>query len=61
MSTMSIRLDDTLRERIASVAALMGERAGAGAPLPESLTVRSALERGLAAIEDELRAKKRGG
>jgi hypothetical protein len=59
MTNMSLRLDDALRERITTVAALMGERAGAGGPLPESLTVRAALERGLAAIEDELRGKKR--
>ncbi len=51
--TVSIRLDSGQRDRLAALAAVMGERAG-GVDLPVSLAMRTALERGMALLEDEL-------
>ena len=57
--TMSFRLPASERARLASVAVLMGERAG-GIPLPESYALRAALKRGLDALEAELGGKRKG-
>jgi hypothetical protein len=54
--TMSFRMTAAERERLVSVAALMGERAG-GIPLPESYALRAALKRGLNLLEFELTGK----
>lgn len=59
MATMSIRLDDAQRERLAALAAHMGERAG-GVDIPLSAAMRTALERGMASLEDELGVKPKG-
>ncbi len=56
--TMSFRLPAAERERLASVAVLMGERAG-GIPLPEAYALRAALKRGLDSLEAELGGKAR--
>ena len=53
---MAFRLPQADRDRLARVAALMGERAGGG-PLPESYVMRAALRRGLDAIEADLAPK----
>ncbi len=57
--TMSFRLPASERARLASVAVLMGDRAG-GIPLPESYALRAALKRGLDALEAELGGKRKG-
>ena len=54
--TMSIRLDAAQRARLDALAAVMGERAG-GVDMPVSLAMRAALDRGMAALEDELGVK----
>ena len=54
--TMSIRLVDSQRERLAALAARMGEAAG-GVDLPVSLAMRTALERGMKVLEEELGVK----
>jgi hypothetical protein len=54
--TMSFRMTAAERERLVSVAALMGERAG-GIPLPESYALRAALKRGLDSLEAEFASK----
>jgi hypothetical protein len=54
--TMSFRLPAAERERLASIAVLMGDRAG-GLPLPEAYALRAALKRGLDALESELAPK----
>lgn len=54
--TMSIRLDDAQRERLAELAARMGAAAG-GVEIPLSLAMRTALERGMTLLESELGAK----
>ena len=54
--TMSFRLPAAERERLATIAALMGERAG-GIPLPEAYALRAALKRGLDSLEAELTGK----
>jgi hypothetical protein len=54
--TMSFRLPDEDRNRLAALAVLMGERAGGG-PLPESYALRAALRRGLDVLEAELGGK----
>lgn len=56
--TMSIRLDDAQRSRLAALAARMGEVAG-GVDLPVSLAMRTALDRGMTVLEDELGLKAR--
>jgi hypothetical protein len=53
-ATVAVRLENALRERLAALATLMGERAG-GPPLPESYAVRAALMRGCDILEAELR------
>ena len=55
-ATMTFRMPGADRERLKSVAALMGERAG-GIELPESYALRLALSRGLDALEAELGGK----
>jgi hypothetical protein len=55
-ATMTFRMPAAERERLATIAALMGERAG-GIPLPESYALRAALKRGLDALEAELAGK----
>jgi hypothetical protein len=55
-ATMTFRMPAAERERLARVAALMGERAG-GIPLPESYALRAALKRGLDELEAELTGK----
>ena len=57
-AVMAFRLPTADRERLARVAALMGESAGGG-PLPESYVARAALKRGLDAIEAELGSKSK--
>jgi len=52
-NTTSIRLDPALRQRLEALAKRMGQAAG-GVEIPLSAAMRTALDRGMAVLENEL-------